>query len=40
MFKADDLMDDDYYNDLIKDIVDVCSEFGDIEKVVVPRPDL
>lgn len=38
LVSADDLYDDEIYNDLIEDIMDECSKFGTIENLVIPRP--
>ena len=38
MASAEDLQDDDFYNDLIEDLMEECSKFGTIENLVIPRP--
>jgi len=38
MASAEDLQDDDFYNDLIEDLMEECSKFGTIENLIIPRP--
>jgi len=35
----EDLLEDDFYNDLMEDIKEEAEKFGPVEEVVIPRPD-
>ncbi|KAJ3194005.1 26S proteasome non-ATPase regulatory subunit 12 [Irineochytrium annulatum] len=38
MVTADELHDDDEYRDILEDIREECSKFGEIESLLIPRP--
>jgi len=40
MATPDDLVDDEFYEILLEDIYNECCKYGNIEGVVIPRPDL
>ena len=39
MCYPEDLFDEEFYEDLVKDLEEECVKFGPIEKIVIPRPD-
>ena len=39
MASPEDLIEDDFYNDLVEDVQQECLPYGSIEKVEIPRPD-
>lgn len=38
MVNADELLDDDEFNDIVLDIREECEKFGKVEQIVIPRP--
>lgn len=39
MFALEDLFEDDFYDDLLKDIKEVSAEYGTVESIIVNRPN-
>lgn len=39
MASPEDLIEDDFYTDLVEDVQQECLPFGSIERVEIPRPD-
>lgn len=39
MYSADDLVDDEYYEELRSDLETECLKYGLIETIEIPRPD-
>ena len=40
LVSAEDLFEDDIYNELYEDIMEECKRFGAIDHILIPRPDL
>jgi len=39
LISPEDLFEDDIYDELLEDIRMECSQFGNIERIEIPRPD-
>lgn len=39
MFYVEDLYQDEFYEELLKDVRQEAAKFGDIDKIDIPRPD-